>query len=162
MRKINFDGMGSKALLASGRLSTVLENKIITFRAHHFLCTLCFQGNGYHPKFIANYQKIVDRLRAKDGDMVPIHVVAKTDSICAPCPHRQGALCATQDKIDDLDAKHAAILNITSGVQLTWGEAKARIFQHMTLAQFHKACASCSWKSLGLCEATLTSSLRTC
>ena len=83
-------------------------------------------------------------------------VIATTDAICAPCPNRQGDLCGAQAKIDELDAKHAAVLHILPGMQLTWGEAKARILKHMTLQAFHQACALCSWKSLNLCEAALT------
>lgn len=129
---------------------------IIRFRPHHFLCTLGFQGKGYSPAFVANYQMIVDTLRQSEGDNILIHVVEKTDSICAPCPNKRDERCATQAKIDALDKAHAAILNIKVGDILSWGEAKKRIARQMTLEKFHTACAICPWKRLGVCEKALT------
>ena len=39
---------------------------MLKFRPHHFLCTLGFQGKGYSPGFVANFQAIADRLRGPD------------------------------------------------------------------------------------------------
>lgn len=128
---------------------------MIKFRPHHFLCTLGFQGTGYSPQFVANYQVIVDQLNNPAGDNTPITVVEHTDSICAPCPNKHDLLCTTQTKITALDNAHAEILNIKTGDVVTWGEAKQKIANHMNLEQFHKACAICSWKELGVCEQAL-------
>jgi uncharacterized protein len=128
---------------------------MLTFRPHHFLCTLCFQGKGYSPNFIRNYKKIVNNLTGPGGDRTPIQVVAITDAICAPCPNKQGLLCKTQEKIEQLDLAHSKALQLQAGDELTWDEAKQKIKQHITLPVFHNICAPCSWKQYGLCEAVL-------
>lgn len=148
----------SSALL--GDLTVTSHTQSIALRPHHFLCTLCFQGNGYSSDFINNYQHIVNKLHAPSGDTVSINVVGQSDSVCTPCPHRRGQLCETQEKIDNLDTKHAHILHIKPGDKLTWGEAKSRIAKYMTLASFNTACAPCGWKALGICEATLAQFLQ--
>jgi hypothetical protein len=127
----------------------------IHFRPHHFLCTLGFQGKGYSPSFVANYQEIHAQLHSANGDNTSIHVVAHTDSICAPCPHKRDLNCAAQEKITRLDQLHAEVLAIKPGDVLTWGEGKQRIKEKMTLEKFHTICESCEWKKYGMCEKTL-------
>ena len=127
----------------------------LSFRPHHFLCALCFQGKGYSPEFIKNFSALMERLCAPDGDTVMIHVTEHTDSICSPCPHREALLCREQEKIMLLDRAHADILCIQPGEKISWGEAKERIRTHMTLEKFHTACAPCEWKKYGICEKTL-------
>lgn len=128
---------------------------IISFRPHHFLCTLCFQGRGYSPAFISNFQFIVDQLHSPDGDKTQIQVVNYTDSICQPCPNRIDTTCITEEKINRLDHAHSAALNITANDKLTWDEAKKRI-STLTIDQFHQICATCEWKKYGICEQVLT------
>jgi hypothetical protein len=125
------------------------------FRPHHFLCTLGFQGKGYSPAFIANFQAIVDRLRAPGGGSVEIEVVAQTDSICTPCPNRTGATCTSEPKIQRLDHAHEALLGVQPGQRLTWEEAQSLIAQRVSIEAFHQACEPCSWRSLGVCEQAL-------
>lgn len=130
----------------------------IQFRPHHFLCTFCFQGNGYSSKFIKNYKKIVARLNEECGDQTPIEVVSLRDSICAPCPHRKGDVCADELNTKLLDDAHTAALNVQPGDVLNWGEAKKRILEKVTAQKFHEMCATCSWKSFGICETVLKNS----
>jgi hypothetical protein len=122
------------------------------FRPHHFLCTLCFQGKGYSERFVQNYQNIVDNL----SDDTLIHVTSYTDSICAPCPHKQGLGCASQATIDVLDQGHAKALCLKPDETLTWGQATTRIKTYLTIDTFHDICAPCPWKGLGICERVLT------
>jgi uncharacterized protein len=126
---------------------------MIRFRPHHFLCTLGFQGKGYSSAFVANYVEITQQLQLNPA--TPIQVVNQTDSICDPCPHKQGELCETQAKISQLDQAHAAALNIQPGDILTWAEAKQLIAAKISLEKFHTICATCNWKSLGVCEQAL-------
>ncbi|MBY0545450.1 MAG: DUF1284 domain-containing protein [Gammaproteobacteria bacterium] len=132
----------------------------LTFRPHHFLCTLCFQGKGYSPDFIRNYKSIVRDLKSDTDDEILITVTPHTDSICSACPSKVDLLCKTQEKIDLLDKAHAAALALNAGETLTWTEAKQRIKERMTLEQFHKICEPCSWKAYGLCEVVLTEFLK--
>ncbi len=129
---------------------------MISFRPHHFLCTLCFQGKGYSPHFVANYEKIVQQLRTEEGDDTPIKVVRETDSICTACPHSRGTKCNTEESIVPLDEAHAAALGIKEGDILSWGEAKELIREKIDLEKFKSICSTCSWQPLGICERALT------
>ena len=131
-----------------------------TFRPHHFLCALCFQGKGYTAGFINNFQTIMDALNSETGDHTPIDIVDHTDSICSPCPHRSELTCDSEAHINALDYAHAKTLNIQSGDTLTWGEAKNRIKENMSLEKFHTICETCNWKKLGICENALTTFLK--
>jgi uncharacterized protein len=129
---------------------------MLNFRPHHFLCTLGFEGKGYSDAFVANYLTIARSLRqSDDGDEVPIRVVKGSDSICTPCPNRAGDGCTTESKISKLDQAHAEVLGLKTGDILSWGDAKDLLRHKMGLDEFHRACAPCSWKSLGLCESAL-------
>lgn len=128
----------------------------IYFRPHHFLCTLCFQGKGYSPAFIANYYAIIAALT---NEQTKITVTNKTDSICEPCPHRTQYFCQSEDSISILDHAHATALGISPLQQLSWHEAKQIIKEKITLETFQHICASCSWQALGICENALTTFL---
>ena len=132
----------------------------LTFRPHHFLCALCFQGKGYSPKFIDNFKKIMAALNSSNGDITKIKIVDHTDSICHPCPNRKGMKCTSQEKIVTLDKAHAKALGITSAKEITWGEAKRSIAEKISLDKFHEICVSCDWKKLGICEKALGNFLK--
>jgi hypothetical protein len=140
----------SHLLLAAGE-----SLMTITFRPHHFLCSYCFKGNGYSSEFTKNFANIMQHLNSQQGDDAVIEVVNETDSICAPCPHRQDKLCETQEKIVQLDRAHAEALGIQPGEKITWKEAKKRIHERMTLQTFHHICEPCEWKKAGICESVL-------
>jgi hypothetical protein len=108
---------------------------------------------GYAPPFIENYMQIVDVL-IKNEDTL-IEVVAHKDSICKACPHLGTRGCSTEEKIQVLDRRHAQILNLKVGDHVSWKNVKQRLKDHMTLEQFHVACAGCEWKAWGVCEEAL-------
>ncbi len=89
------------------------------------------------------------------GDLTQIKVVGYTDSICSPCPHKRNQYCVSEDKIVLLDKAHAAALKLQPGEVITWGAAKQRIAQNVTLQVFHNICSTCNWKKLGICEQVL-------
>ena len=124
------------------------------FRPHHFLCTLGFEGKGYSPHFVNNYQAIVVTLT--ENPLTSILVVDKLDDICHACPHqRPKELCSKQQFIAKLDNAHQSILGIKAGQVITWQKAQQLIKSNMTLERFHQACEGCEWKSLGICEHAL-------
>lgn len=123
------------------------------FRPHHFLCTLGFQGKGYSPDFVENYGEIASALEKNPN--LSIRVVESEDSICRACPHQTDRGCAEEDKISLLDGRHLQVLKIKGGEIFSWAHMKQRLKTHMTLEAFHRACAGCVWKSLGVCEAAL-------
>lgn len=139
--------------------SKTLEKAInvsITFRPHHFLCALCFQGRGYSPAFVSNFQSIMTILNSTDGDQAEIRVVSQTDSICEPCPNRVEKTCLTEEKISQLDNAHAQALGVIADQIITWGAAKELIGEKISLDVFHEICKGCSWKEFGICEGVLT------
>jgi hypothetical protein len=123
------------------------------FRPHHFLCTLGFEGKGYSPGFVKNYIQVKEALQ--NNEELPIHVISHLDSVCSACPHNQGSICDTEEKIRALDDRHSQVLGLAPGDILTWAAAKQRIKDKMTLAAFHEACKGCQWKPLGICEKAL-------
>ena len=82
-------------------------------------------------------------------------MVEVSDSICSACPHQSESVCAVEEKVQGLDARHSQILNIKIGDVLTWKEAKDILKENMTLEAFHQACRGCEWKALGVCESAL-------
>lgn len=132
----------------------------LQFRPHHFLCALCFQGRGYSPAFVTNFHVIMAALQEINGDNIDITITNKTDSICAPCPHRIEQNCSTEEKIAVLDRAHSNALQLQHIKSITWGDAKKRIAENISLALFHDICSTCNWKSLGICENVLTGFLQ--
>lgn len=125
------------------------------------MCSLGYEGKGYSPEFVAGFSSITNRLRGSGGDQIEIEVVGGLDSICIPCPNNQGSGCATQEKIDALDKAHSEALCIALGELWTWGDMKKRIREWMTIETFHRICAPCEWKKLGICESALRKHLDT-
>lgn len=84
---------------------------IIRFRPHHFLCLLSFQGKGYSPSFIQNFDTIKKQLEAAPNQS--IEIVTGLDSICQACPERttKGA-CKKEKKVSSLDQAHQDILKL--------------------------------------------------
>ncbi len=127
---------------------------MLRFRPHHFMCTMSFKGLGYSPEFVENYWQVVEQVHA-DMD-APIMVTYTDDNICSKCPHLlSSGLCESQHKIEQIDQQHGEVLGLKQGKVLSWNEALIRIKQNMSLANFHRVCAKCQWKSLGICEAAL-------
>ena len=128
----------------------------ITFRPHHFLCALGYQGKGYDDAFTANMDAVVAQgLHRQGGEDTIITVTVTADVICRPCPHRRGEGCAKQAQIDGLDSRHAARLGLAEGDQLSWGEAKQRIAARVQSGDLATLCAGCGWLEAGMCEAAL-------
>ncbi len=126
------------------------QSKRLSFRPHHFFCTLAYEGKGYSDAFVANYDVITRNLT----DDTEIEVVTYTDDICAPCPHRKGTLCEKEGFIQQLDAKHAEALSLKRGDVVTWRNAKARL-KTLTVEDHRAICAGCEWQQYGMCERAL-------
>lgn len=125
----------------------------ISFRPHHFLCTIAFEGMGYSPEFVKNYLAIAQALRADEE--LSLLVVTGADSVCQACPHKRGKACTKEETIQRLDSRHRDILGLNEGDVLTWKQGKEKLRDHMSLENFHFACEGCEWKSLGVCETAL-------
>ena len=131
--------------------------KSITFRPHHFLCALGYQGKGYDDAFTENMDRVVaDGLHQDGGENTLITVTRQADIICGPCPHRRGKGCASQEQINKLDTRHAERLNLIDGETLSWGAAKDRIALKLKKGDLSSLCEGCQWLELGLCEDALS------
>lgn len=129
----------------------------VHFRPHHFLCALGYAGKGYSESFTANMTAIVQQcLRAQGGENTLIMVVGALDDICGACPKRRGIICANQKKVTDLDARHAAALDLRIGEILTWGEALQRIKTHVYPDDLQQICKGCQWLEFGLCQKSVS------
>lgn len=129
---------------------------MLRFRPHHFLCALGYQGKGYSFEFTANMDAIVSEgLRGPAGEDTPIEVIAVSDAICTPCPHRRGEDCEKQALIAELDRRHAERLQLRTGDVVRWGQMRRRIRQSIAPADLDTLCAGCSWLEAGLCKAAV-------
>lgn len=122
----------------------------VRLRPHHLLCLLTYVGKGYTPGFVANYDRIAERLSSGED----VLVVDGPDDICAallcePEPH------CFRDSVRVRDAQAAADIGDLLEMRLSAG---ARIDLHPGLlarmrkafaeGQSRKACRGCEWSDL--------------
>ena len=131
----------------------------LRLRAHHVLCANGFRNSddfnemGFPDPMVANLSRIVrETLRAVDGERTRILITSTADAICAPCDRRIGTGCLLQDRIDRTDAGHAAALDLTPGLMLSWGECLDRIRARVVPADLDHLCVGCPWLPLGMCK----------
>ena len=124
----------------------------IRLRPHHFLCMLTFVGEGYSPRFVVNYGRIIDRIRA--GEQIVL--VEGPDDICAPLLSTEGPHCHNDSvKLRDAQALAdvAALTGraLATGVELVLdGALIARLQAGFAAGEIRKACGGCQWS--GLCD----------
>ncbi|WP_313197999.1 DUF1284 domain-containing protein [Rhizobium sp.] len=122
----------------------------VRLRPHHLLCLLTYVGKGYTPGFVANYDRIAERLSSGED----VLVVDGPDDICAallcePEPH------CFRDSVRVRDAQAAADIGDLLEMRLSAG---ARIDLHPALLArmrktfangvTRKACRGCEWFNL--------------
>ena len=129
---------------------------MVILRPHHLLCILGFRGKGYSSRFVTEFAQLVSSLEdGEKGDNKSIRIVGRADRICHACPNREGHLCEKEGEIKKLDDQHSAALEVSDGSTLTWGDAKKKIKDRISLGVFHQICNGGSWKSLGYCQEAL-------
>lgn len=122
----------------------------IRLRPHHLLCLLTYLGKGYTPAFIANYDRIVERLNNGED----IELVWGPDDICQPMLGEQACHChnASVHERDEAAARDVGVL--LSGEALMPGPMTLAPGTIATLRdQFSKgairaACRGCEWQDL--------------
>jgi len=114
-------------------------------RAHHLLCLPNFIGEGYSDAFTANMAAQKRRL-AKEGTFM---LSAGADELCAACPHRCGADCASQDKVSRYDAAVRRLLGLRPGEEYDaaalFERVRTEIFETHRLSEI---CGDCEWYPL--------------
>lgn len=122
----------------------------IRLRGHHLLCMLTFVGEGYSPRFVANYAKVIRRMRAGE----PILIVRGPDDICAPLLGEDGPHCHKDTVLerDRLALEGVGQLlgrGLVPGDELRLDEAALRSFKHgFASGETRQACGGCEWSSL--------------
>lgn len=134
----------------------------IRLRPHHVLCSVAFEGKGYDAPFTANMSRIVfGHLRAPGGRDETIRITDHADAFCAPCPRRRGGGCEADDMITALDARHAAALGLSTGMQLTWGDCLDRVVESVFPDDLDTLCRDCSWLAEGRCKTAVATLIAT-
>ncbi len=79
-----------------------MEDKIIKFRPHHFMCTLGFQGKGYSLDFVRNYRNIHKTLKEDENTLIEVvkyMTLEKFDQACTGCDWKKYGVCAESLKM---------------------------------------------------------------
>lgn len=126
---------------------------IMTLRAHHLLCSVLFQGNGYSEAFVKNMQAVVDQLFSPERMILPVD---RPDQICETCPNALAdggcALDEENKKIADKDRMVLQRLDLTNGCAYPAGELQEALKQKVTESFFETCCGGCRWYRQGLCS----------
>lgn len=124
----------------------------IRLRGHHLLCLLTYVGKGYSAAFVANYDRLAERLSGGE----PVELVAGPDDICAPLlvPAGEPPHCLN-DSVIVRDAAALEAISETLGRSLAVGDTLE--LDSATLASLRavfragrnrRACADCQWHAL--------------
>lgn len=126
------------------------KNHLFRIRAHHLLCMQGFQDLGYSPKFVQNFQKILEQIRDNFFE-VEFEVTDGIDSLCEPCPHHKNGLCQkdleAQTRIQKMDRVVLQKLEIKNGAHHTaeslFALANARL---SSISEVKDICGQCEWR----------------
>lgn len=122
----------------------------VRLRPHHLLCLLTYVGKGYTPAFVANMDRIVERIGAGEA----IALVASPDDIC------QGLVGSGDDHCDNtsVERRDAAaaeeVANLLGrslkvGTQFRFDDdMRARLSQAFAAGIIRSACDRCPWSDL--------------
>ncbi|MGL4222134.1 MAG: DUF1284 domain-containing protein [Shewanella sp.] len=121
----------------------------LTLRPHHLLCTHAYQGYGYSPEFVNNFDNFLAQLQQPG---TKIQLTLTNDQICTLCPNRSGTQCQTHTHILHLDTTVLTTFQLELGVSYDYNLLIAKLQQQMTPTTFAACCHSCSWFQQGLCQ----------
>jgi len=123
----------------------------IRLRPHHLLCMLTFAGKGYSPEFIANFERIIDRIAS--GNQT-VEITFAPDDICAPlladasC-HCRNTSVSTRDTLAAESLGQLLQQPIETGTHLTLTAATLDRMRHaFQQGTIRKACKGCQWVPL--------------
>lgn len=127
---------------------------VLNIRAHHFLCLPGYKGIGYDGDHKTSWDTISQQLKENPDTFV--RVVDGQDDLCANCPNakgKNGKRC-NMNFLSALDNKVKEMLNISTGMILSWREIMAKVFSVMNKENHKELCGTCPWRKAGLCEDT--------
>lgn len=126
----------------------------IRLRPHHFLCMLTYGGRGYTEEFVANFDRIIERLNTGEAT---VEIVAGPDDVCDPmmqCQDHPDFHCLRESVVErdrraleDLGQLLAPEgLRIAVGDRLRVTEPLVRALRVAFAANaIRSACPSCEW-----------------
>ncbi len=125
----------------------------VKLRGHHFLCILCYRGEGYTAGFVKNFDGMVERINKG----ATIEIVLGIDDVCAAL-HQSGAMACEhaevcrQESVNRRDK--SALQDIANVLQKSMesGDTLAlmkndinHLRQLFAQGAIRQACADCPW-----------------
>lgn len=118
---------------------------MIRLRPHHLLCILTYEGRGYTPTFVENFDRIVLAL----GKGQTAVLVGGADDVCGPLAteHRH----CERESVLERDAAALGIIGellstpLQIGDEIVLSHEMLRTLREGYLAGREKACAGCEW-----------------
>ena len=128
--------------------------EVLNIRAHHFLCLPGYEGKGYDGAHKTSWDTISAKLKENPDTFV--RVVDGQDDLCKNCPNAKGVngVKCNSGFLAQLDDKVKSMLNLSSGMVLSWKEIMARVFSVMNKDNHNELCGDCFWRKAGLCQDT--------
>ncbi len=123
----------------------------VRLRGHHLICLHFFHGEGYHPEFIANLDKILQLARTGSE----VELCEGPDQICIMCPYLRNRRCFSgenaEQEIREMDETAALLLGMRHADIVTWETLKSRI-PRIFGRWADTYCGDCNWRKA--CEKT--------
>lgn len=120
----------------------------VRLRGHHLLCIMSYVGRGYAPGFVANLDRVAERLSAGED----VLIVTGPDEICAPVAGDPESHCA-QPSVSSRDALAAQGVSTVLGRPVAPGDrlvldadAVGRIRAAFAEGTVRAACTGCQWE----------------
>lgn len=122
----------------------------LKIRAHHLLCMQGFQGLGYSPGFVQNFENVLKQIHNNFYE-TELEVTDDIDSLCAPCPHHQNGFCQkdpqAQERMQKMDRVVLQKLEIQNGshrpAESLFALANTRL---LTKTDVKDICGHCEWR----------------
>lgn len=135
--------------------------EVIAMRPHHgFLCSLTYQGTGYSPQFVRNFNKVIDAISRG----ARIWLVSRGDAICKSTLNRGHGACnknclnmelprdqATLQAINQLQQPLGLIRSLQMGDVITLTESTVSALRvHFAAPEsiLRVPCRQCRWHQL--------------
>lgn len=118
-------------------------------RGHHIFCLLGYRGMGYSQEYIENMTRVHQTLRSNKNTR--IQFVNGPDQLCEKYPNT-GKYHCEDHTIYERDSAILNKLGFKIGQILNWADIESSIRKHATPSDIQTLCATCSWRSYGVCE----------
>ncbi len=131
------------------------EEKIISLRPHHLLCTQGYSGKGYNEDFVQNMTNITNSMRTDRN--LKVNIVFSTDDICTYCSRKLGeGLCKDDNKVLVFDKGVIDFLGLSEKVY-NYQDLIHIIHEKMTSEKMKEICGNCEWHQMSACEKNILS-----